>query len=229
MPGNVARTTPRTQDPVERGDGAVDVVDQVQCLGQNDAVEGPVGDLWSVDEVADDGGRWIAGVDVEHVSSVRAAAAVAARVLVVSDLEGPAGDVAPVRFEETLDVVAVDRQAALISELAADRLKPPQAAPVHRSGLWRAHGRVASGAGLRPHEDGEVVPQELPGVRGWCDHAIRPRMAVRTLGAGERCGERSGGRRLEPSAVAVEPLEVPAPSSVRTPRMVRAIPDRAVG
>ena len=41
--------------------------------------------------------------------------------------------------------------------------------------------------------------------------------------------ERLGGRRLEVSAVAVEPLDVPAPSGVRTPRMVRALADRAAG
>ena len=94
---------------MERGDCEVDVVDQVQRLRHDDAVEGPIGDLRSVGEVADDRGRRIAAVDVKHVSPGRTIAAVAARVLVVSDLERPAGDVSPVRLEEALDVVTVDR------------------------------------------------------------------------------------------------------------------------
>ena len=81
------------------------------------------------DEVADDRGGRIAAVDVEHVPSGRAIAAVAARVLVVSDLECPAGDVAPVRLEEALDVVAVDRQAAVVPELAADGLEAAAGRP----------------------------------------------------------------------------------------------------
>jgi hypothetical protein len=176
---------------MDGGDGAVDVVDQVQGLGQNDAVENPVGDLRSVDEVPDDGRGRIAGVHMQYVPSGCPIAAVAAGVLVISDLECPAGDVAPVRLEEALDVVAVDRQAAGVPELAADGLKPPKAAPVPLLRLSPGHDCAASGAGLRPHEDGEVVTQELPAVRRRCDHPIRPRMAVWTRGAGERCGERS--------------------------------------
>jgi hypothetical protein len=69
-------------------------------------------------------------VDVEYVPPCRTIASEAARVLVVSDLERPAGDVSPMRLEEALDVVTVDRQAAVVPELVADGLKPAQVTPV---------------------------------------------------------------------------------------------------
>ena len=119
MPGNVARTIP----PGRRirwivATAEVDLVDQVQRLRQDDAVERPVGDLQGVDEVADDRGRRMASVDVEDIPSGRTTAAVAACVLVVSDLERPTGDVSLVHLEEALDVVAVDQEAAVIAELS---------------------------------------------------------------------------------------------------------------
>ena len=206
---------------MERGDCEADVVDQVQRLRYDDAVEGPIGDLRSVGEVADDRGGRIAAVDVEHVPPGRTIAAVAARVFVVSDLERPAGDVSPVRLEEALDVVTVDRQAAVVPELVADGLKPAQVTPVPPLRI----GRVVStsGTGLRPHKDDETVADELPAVRSRCEDAIGTWVAVRTCGASQRGGERAGRRRLELSAVALEPVEVRPPGGVRAPRVVRAL------
>ena len=217
------------QDPVERGDCEVDVVDQVQRLRHDDAVEGPIGDLRSVGEVADDRGGRIAAVDVEHVSPGRTIAAVAARVFVVSDLERPAGDVSPVRLEEALDVVTVDRQAAVVPELSADGLEAAAGRPSPTGSCRERSSCLPQARGSGRMRTTRRSRKKLPAVRRGCEHAIGTRVAVRTCGAGERGGERAGRRRLELSAVALEPVEVPSPGRVRAPRVVRARAYRPTG
>src|SRR5690606_23933313 len=58
---------------------------------------------------------------VKHVSNGHALAAEAFGVGVVADLEDAAPDVGRVFGKEVLDVMAIDRQPAIVSELTADR------------------------------------------------------------------------------------------------------------
>ena len=98
-----------------------EVVDQVQRLGQHDAVERLVGQGPVIGEIADDGRPRRVGVDVEHVGVRHAGAAEPSRVGVVAHLEHAAADVGGMGGEERLDVVAVDGSAAPVAEVAGDR------------------------------------------------------------------------------------------------------------
>jgi hypothetical protein len=120
-----------------RGDGTVDVVDQVQGLGQNDAVEisSAICGAWmrSPTMVAPDCGRGHGARPVGSRDRRRSGACT--RHL---RSQCPTGDVAPVRLEETLDVIAVDRQAAVVPNsrlTGSSRRRPPQS---HRSVSRRA-------------------------------------------------------------------------------------------
>ena len=198
---------------MERGDRALDVVDQVQRLRHDDAVEGCVGDLRSLSEVSDDRGGWIAVVDVKHVPSCRTLPAETAGVLVVSDLESPAGDVTSISLQEALDVVPVDRQAAVVPELSADGPKPSQVAPVPHARFGRGcstglrHGALA-GQGRRgdPEEAASRAQRvRARGRRGGGDTDVWRGQGRRRVGATEaypvgRCSARasrgtSPGRR----------------------------------
>src|SRR5215208_4653648 len=117
--------------------------------------------------------------------------AVAPRVFVVSDLKSPAGDVSPVHLQEALDVVTVDRKAAVVSELVAEGLKPAQVTPFPPLLIGRVHSST-SGTGLRPHEGDKTVADELPAVHRRREDAIGTWVAVRTFGASQRGGERAG-------------------------------------
>src|ERR1051325_485723 len=81
-------------------------------------------------KVADNRGACIPGVDVKDVTSLHALAPAAARICVVTDLKYPTAYGAGVCVEKTLDVVAIDRQAAIKSEATTHRFHTSQTAPI---------------------------------------------------------------------------------------------------
>jgi hypothetical protein len=108
-----------------------DVVEELERLRHDHAVEGIRRDVRRVGEIADEGRARIRIVDVEDVSLRHAAFAEDARVIVVFDLEHVSADIVRVRAQELLDVIAIDRPAAIEAVLRAERRGALEIADVH--------------------------------------------------------------------------------------------------
>src|SRR5262245_14357335 len=81
------------------------VVDEMQCLGEHNAIECIGREHCGIVEVADKGGSGIAFANVQHVGARYSRAAEPPRVVVAADLEHATGDLDRVPFEKTFDVV----------------------------------------------------------------------------------------------------------------------------
>src|SRR5262249_18476708 len=103
---------------------ALDVEDELQRLRADDAVERCLGKTVRLAEVGRDRRAGQVGIQVQNVDTGWTTEA--PRVPVVADLEHGPADVACVPFEETIDVPAIDRQAAVQPEHAADGLDASQ-------------------------------------------------------------------------------------------------------
>src|SRR3954452_11543299 len=119
-------------------DGGGHVENQVQHLGKDHAIERPLRQHVLIGEVADDGCFTVTGVDVEDVLLHNSIGAEAMRVGVVADLENASADVGGMLLKEGLDVMAVDRRSAAVTELGAERR--------HARGAVARHHVPAAGA-----------------------------------------------------------------------------------
>jgi hypothetical protein len=173
------------EDPLQRPQRRHVVEDEVQRLGQHDAVERGVRQHRPVGEVADERHAGGGGVDVQHVGLRHARAAEPVGVGGVADLEHSPPDVVGVAGEEALDVVAVDRSATGVAEVGRDRRGPPEVAEVHVAGRRRdassgepqrgvAHTQRHDPSGQlaelvhRPHLAGVMVMPSTAGTtRSW--------------------------------------------------------------
>jgi hypothetical protein len=110
----------RPQRAACMAEGSLDLVYQLQRLRENEAVESAVRKPVSDREIRNDRCLRVARVDIEDIgpldSSTKSPAV--ARVLY---FENPAHDVRSVPCQEAFDVVAVNRSAAVISEVCAQR------------------------------------------------------------------------------------------------------------
>ena len=162
MPGDGdEQDAARGEDAVQRREGGADVVDELQRLGHDRAVERVVRDVRRVREVADDGRLGVALRRHEDVHPLDAAAE-AARVVGRGDLEHPAADVLRVPADEALDVDAVDRWRSnpQFGSIGVTRLRSPvrrrrrrQSTYARRAGLSRrrtAEGRTCASSLTRP-------------------------------------------------------------------------------
>jgi hypothetical protein len=98
----------------------LEVVDVLERLGEDEAVEGVARNVVGRREIGDDRRRGIRGVDVQHVAALDADAE-ALGVPVVQHLEHPTADRTPLRGEKPVDVVAVDRSATIAAPVVAER------------------------------------------------------------------------------------------------------------
>ena len=121
MPGHRCEEhAARREDAVQRRERGADVVDELERLRDDRAVERVARDLRRVGEVADD--RRLR-VSLGRHQDVRPLDAVseARRVVGRRDLEDAAADVGRMGADERLDVDAVDRRAALEAPVRVDR------------------------------------------------------------------------------------------------------------
>src|SRR5262245_7154076 len=95
-------------------EGRADLVDDVKCLGQYEAIKlvrwNPVG----CGKVGDDRRMWVCSVDIEHITALDADT-IAVGVAAVLDFKHTAGNILSMLLQKTLDVVAIDRRAAVIA------------------------------------------------------------------------------------------------------------------
>jgi Glycosyl transferase family 2 len=104
-------------------DGSLQVVDVLQCLREDEAVEAARWHGIGSDEVADDRCVRIARIDVEDVAALDGGAE-SSGVVPVQHLEDTAANRPTLGGEELLDVVTVDRSAAVASVVVAERFGP---------------------------------------------------------------------------------------------------------
>ena len=143
------------------------------------------------------------------------AVAEAPRVRIVAHLEHAAADVARlVPLEEALDVVAVDRRAAVEAELAARGMKMTDVAGCRRrinAGTIKKKKKTRAPSSSRAQPMPKRRPIGAPPCRAPSSRRAKRRMTIRPAARGrpharERGGRRSGGR----AKMAVQPLEVVA-------------------
>src|ERR1700751_253794 len=107
------------QGPVHCGDSRVHVLNQVQSLGDHQTVESSLGQDARNGEVTDDRRFRIVRRDVKHVLLHNTGSELAA-VGGIADLQGAAPNVARIRREERLDIVAIHGSSAAEAEIRAD-------------------------------------------------------------------------------------------------------------
>src|SRR5207244_8858457 len=109
----------RAENSVRVYDGRLQVVDVLERLGEDEAVEAARWHGIGGGEIAGDRRVRIAGIDVEHVAAVDGGP-VALRVVAVQHFDDPTANRGAFRGEELLDVVAVDWRAAITSVVVAE-------------------------------------------------------------------------------------------------------------
>ncbi len=119
---------------MQRRERGADVVDELQRLGDDRAVEGVGRDVRRVREVADDRRLRVPLLRHQDVDLLDAGS-VASRVVRSRDLEDVAANVRLVSSDEALDVDAVDRRAALEAPVRVDGRDAPQVAEIERASL----------------------------------------------------------------------------------------------
>ena len=107
------------------------VVDQMERLGEDDAVVRPARNRIGATQVGDHGGEAVARIDIDDVAGCDGVAAKPARVNRIPYFENAAANVRTMRLEKRLDVVSIDRRSAIAPPLVAERPKPPEIAPFH--------------------------------------------------------------------------------------------------
>ena len=128
-----------SKNPMDVGQRGGHVGDELQRLGENEAVEAVRRDLVGGAQIGDDGGARVGRIHIEHVASFDPGAELRGIALIV-DLEHPAADIVPVIPDETLDVVPIDRSAPLEAPDRAQRLAPV-GPPSHAGRANRRHRR----------------------------------------------------------------------------------------
>src|SRR5262249_4320635 len=113
----------RFENPVGVGEGGLHVVDDVQRLDEDEAIVPVRGDPIRSAEVGHDGGPLVGGIDVEDIHYGDGVTPEDLRVSRVLHLQHAAADVLPAGVEEGLDVVTVDRPAAIQTPYRADGLE----------------------------------------------------------------------------------------------------------
>ena len=137
---------PGGKDRPEVRDRCARIVDVLQRLRDDDAVEALIGERAAHAEVRDDRRLRVRRVDVDDVALGDGRAAETERVRVIAHLEHPPLHCCGVTREEGLDVETVDRQPAVEAPVVAERTLPAQIAP-HGGSLAAAQPRdeVANG------------------------------------------------------------------------------------
>ena len=116
---------------MQRRERRTDVVDELQGLRHDRAVERVARDLRRVGEVADDRRLRVALLRHEDVDA-RDVCAVARRVVGRRDLEDAPPDVGGALADEPIHEDAVDRRSPLVAPVRIDRRRPAQRAEVER-------------------------------------------------------------------------------------------------
>src|SRR5436190_21235544 len=117
------QASPGLEDSMERSHGSAHVVDVLESLGADDAVEAVRGKLVTFLEPAGVVGLRAAH-HVQHVAAANAIASEHGGVQRLADLEYTPADLGRVVAEEALDVSATDGVAVITSPVARARRKP---------------------------------------------------------------------------------------------------------
>ncbi len=115
------------EDPVNSREGGPDVINQMECLRQDDAVEGVGRKMVGARQIPDERCSRD-GLHVQDIAPSDARATEAASVGIVPNLDHAPMNVVGPGGQEPFDVVPVDREAAIIAKLAAHRLQPSEIA-----------------------------------------------------------------------------------------------------
>src|SRR5438477_415881 len=124
------------------------VIDVLQRLREDEAVERRIGNVLCGSQIADDGGERVTRIDVEDVS-LGDSAAKSVGVAGVADLEDASANEMALLAQEPLDVEAVDRCPAVVTEICADWGGRAKRCEPHRAGA--ATDAIAEPVGGGPH------------------------------------------------------------------------------
>src|SRR5262249_31412551 len=126
-------------------------INYLQCLRQDYAIKLVLRDTGSGDEIADEGGSGVAGRGMQYFGANHPAAAEFAGIFRIGDFkDAPANIVSPLG-QKLLDVVTIDRLAAIEAKDVADRLHPPQRAESNHANRRRMPPIILQLADDRSH------------------------------------------------------------------------------
>src|SRR5690606_8309205 len=97
------------------------MVDQVQGLRQDDAIETVIRKVGRVTQIAGPGGLRMISIDMQHLALTDTLPAKSQGVLVIADLQHDPLDVQGLQLKEVLDVIPIQRTTPVVPELRADR------------------------------------------------------------------------------------------------------------
>ena len=122
--------------------GRSEVVDVLQRLRENEAVERGIRDRVCGGQVRDERGERVAGVDVEDVRP-RHALSEALTVATVLHFEHAPLDMLAILRQEALDVIPVDGRAAVVAEVVAESASCGEARPAAQVAIADGSGQEA--------------------------------------------------------------------------------------
>jgi len=131
--------TARFQNPGQRAQRRPNIVDEMQRLEKQDAIERVRGNLRRVRDIADESCLRVAGLHVQNVAAVHTFAAKAPGVFVIADLQYSAADIRLIQTQEAINVVPVYGRSAIESELPADGCQSAQRTEVDSAATTSEH------------------------------------------------------------------------------------------
>ena len=124
MPGTVTSTTPPGASILcSVWTTAVDVVDELHCLGDDGAIERGRWNPVSFGQVADDRNRRRRDRRMQHVAAGDVITAVTAGHVGIADFEHPPTDGLRLSRHELIDIETIDGRTTIEAPVVADRLR----------------------------------------------------------------------------------------------------------
>src|SRR5262245_61957551 len=122
------QNAPRLQDSIQRLECTLGVVNELQRLRKNHTVKNVRRYMGCTAQITDKSRVCIARRDIKHIRLNHTAIPEPPCVCVLADFQHTAADIVLVGGQKSLDVIPVDRQAAVETVIPADRCAPAKIA-----------------------------------------------------------------------------------------------------
>src|SRR5215211_823622 len=139
----------------QRPERGANIVNKMESLRTDDAVESVGRNILGAGEIGDDGSLLVGLVHIEHIPLRDTFASVLSGIGRVMDFQHAPSDVLRMAGEKSFDVVAINGPSSVQAELAADGIQPPKVAEVYLLNLHPASTSAPPSGSLHP-------PLEVP-------------------------------------------------------------------
>jgi hypothetical protein len=111
--------TSRLEYSVQGSDGSADIINEMQSLSEDNAIEGFGFYVIRIFEVGHDRSVQIVFGNMQHIAMRDTRTAESTRVRIITDFQNPPLNISGIGGEERFDIVAIDRSSSIKPEYSA--------------------------------------------------------------------------------------------------------------